>query len=210
MLCWKNRALGLENRVLGNGKHSKMWRGDRRRGKSLGRLLFGFVYKFVTLASMVVVSGCLQPLGPWAPWGSLGRIPSRASFPAPLPLAMLTSASWTPGSFHSLHPMQALPFLSLCAHTLPYPLPIPPTCSPFLHFIPISPFYSPSLTSTRLLKDEQRQVRKPRHCDTQKKPLWRLELLKHMIGKKVSEQDEFHPWCPAPWKCWGKSNELHK
>lgn len=58
-----------------------MWRGDRRRGKSLGRLLFGFVYKFVTLARMVVVSGCLHPLGPVS---SL-RLPGEDTFPCLLP-----------------------------------------------------------------------------------------------------------------------------
>ena len=89
-------------------------------------------------------------------------------------------------SFYNLC-LQVLAFLSLCTHTLPYLLSVPPTCS-----VPVS-----CLNSILLLKNEQRRV-KPRHCDIQKKSLQHLQLF-------LSFSYSFHSCIPSPMGCYGGS-----
>ena len=54
-------------------------------------------------------------------------------------------------------------------------------------------FLFSTCSSTLLLKNEQKQMRKLGYCDTRNRSWWRLQLLRHVVGKEWASKTDCNP-----------------
>lgn len=185
-----------------------MGRGERRRGRGLEGSCF-VLFTNPSLASIVqsrsLHSGC-----------SGTPCDSSSPFPgAPLPSPPLPYSNTNQCPLES-NIISHTYLLSPNASTLKSVwtsviLPFSWQSPPHSHVLFICHHNAYSIASICLLKNEQRQVRKPGHYDTQKTSLSWLRLLKHVrLGKSEPVGQKFQPWHSGAWKCWRRSNKLPK
>lgn len=188
LLAWKIKFPEMRS--------TERWGGERRgRGRGLEDSCL-VLFANPSLAS-IVRSSSLHSGFPGALWVSTEEdiffclcslphppLPPPTLLPLSSPIQRPASAPGSNITSHLLSPRASIR-KSVWTYLTP---PFPDTLLPIL-----LSFSFATSTSTPLLKDDERQVRKPGHCDIRKISLCHVQLLKHMFGKEWAWEADSNP-----------------